>query len=155
MSNKIYWSISILFVLLSLLFLIRKEVVLVEHEQGHLFITSDFTLGWIHSVEKEPWYEEYAIENHQLILKETYFKTYGAGTPNSGTLIETNDGYIHYAINEFIEEVNMIASDNIKTTIYSNNHSIDLSKIVENYTNVSISVQKVTLWQYLRGEKFD
>lgn len=143
------------FILLLLLFLLPKEVVLVEHPQGQLFIPNDFTLGWIHSVEKEPWYEVYSVQEDELILTETYFKTFGAGTPSEGTYRETTDGYIHFDMNLPTEEINMMVSSNVQVTIQTDSYSIPLYEIVPDYTNVSISVQRVSLWHYLRGEKYD
>lgn len=155
MNNKKYWVISVITLLLSLVFLIRIEVVLVKYEQGHLLITSDFTLGWIHSVEKEPWYESYTMDTGQLVLKETYFKTFGAGTPSEGEFIETDDGYIHFLMNKPVSEINMIVSDNVQVTVHTKNNKIELFKLAEDYTNFSFTIQRVSLWKYLRGEKYD
>lgn len=155
MNNKMYWLIGLLLVCLSLLLLVRKEVVLVAYEQGQLFIPHDFTLGWIHSVEKEPWYEVYSVMNGQLTLKETYFKTFGAGTPSEGQFIETADGYIHFEMNKPVSEINMIVSDNVQVTLHTNTQTIALYELAEDYTNFSFTVQKVSLWHYLRGENYD
>ncbi|MER1987196.1 MAG: DUF1850 domain-containing protein [Solibacillus sp.] len=156
MNNKNYWFLGVPIVaLLLLILLFRKEVVLVDYGQGQLFITSDFTLNWIHSVEKEPWFEKYRIDEHTLFLEETYFKTFGAGVPSEGTYIESNDGYIHYAIERPVSEVNMMVSTNVQVTVYTQNHTIQLYELVDDYTNVSFSVQRIPLWHYLRGEKYD
>ena len=157
MSNKKYWLVAAILIiaLVCPLFLIRKEIVLVEFEQGQFLIEDEFTIGWIHSVEKEPWFERYTVYNNQLYLKETYFKTFGAGTPSEGTFIETDDGYVHFMINKPVQEINLVASDNVKTTIYTKNEEIKLYKLVEDYSSISFKIQKIPLWKYIRGEKYD
>lgn len=155
MSNKRFWLIVLILVALSPIAWMKKEVVLVEHSQGHFYLQDSFTLGWIHSVEKEPWFEVYIPQKGKLLLKETYFKTFGAGTPSEGTYIETDDGYVHYLINQPVDEVNMMVSDNIKVTIITDQQEIKLYELVENYSNVSIKMKKVFLWEYLRGEYDD
>ena len=157
MSNKKYWLLAAVAIiaLVCPLFLIRKEIVLVEYEQGQFLIKDEFTIGWVHSVEKEPWYEIYTVYNNQLYLKETYFKTFGAGTPSDGTFIETDDGYIHFMINKPVQEINLVVSDNVKTTIYTKNEEIKLYKLAADYSSISFKVQKIPLWKYIRGEKYD
>ena len=157
MSNKKYWLLVAVLILALVcpLFLIRKEIVLVEYEQGQFLIKDEFTIGWVHSVEKEPWYEIYKVYNNHLYLKETYFKTFGAGTPSDGTFIETDDGYVHFMINKPVQEINLVISDNVKTTIYTKNEEIKLYKLAEDYSSVSFKIQKIPLWKYIRGEKYD
>ena len=156
MSNKKYGLVAVLIIaLVCPLFLIRKEIVLVEYEQGQFLIKDEFTIGWVHSVEKEPWYEIYKVYNNQLYLKETYFKTFGAGTPSDGTVVKTDDGYVHFMINKPVQEINLVVSDNVKTTIYTKNEEIKLYKLVEDYSSISFKIQKIPLWKYIRGEKYD
>ncbi|MEK4427117.1 DUF1850 domain-containing protein [Solibacillus sp. FSL K6-1523] len=156
MSSKKYWQVvAIIIIALVLpLFLIRKEIVLVKYEQGQFLIEDEFTIGWIHSVEKEPWFEIYTVHNNQLLLRETYFKTFGAGTPSEGTIIETDDGYVHFMLNKPFQEVNMVVSENVKTTLYTKNEEIKLYELADNYSNLSFKVQKIPLWKYIRGEKY-
>ena len=156
MSSKKFWllaAVAIIALVLPL-FLIRKEIVLVKYEQGQFLIENEFTIGWIHSVEKEPWFEIYTVHNNQLFLKETYFKTFGAGTPSDGTFIKTDDGYVHFILNKPFQEINMVISKNVKTTLYTKNEEIKLYKLAEDYSNISFKVQKIPLWKYIRGEKY-
>ncbi len=154
MSNKRFWWIALIFFALSPIAWLQKEVVLVEYSQGRFYLQDGFTLGWIHSVEKEPWFEVYVPQNGKLLLQETYFKTFGAGTPSEGQFIETNDGFLHYAVNQLVEEVNMMVSDNVAVTLYTQQQEIKLYEFIENYSNVSIKIEDVFLWQYLRGEYY-
>lgn len=134
----------------------KKEVVLVTYNQGRFFVhTNAFELGWIHSVEKEPWFEKYEIIDGKLLLKETYFKTFGAGTPSTGQVIPSTDGYIHMAINKQVPSIQMIVSDNVEVTFYSEEQFIKLYELVDDYTNVTLEVKKIPWWRFIEVKKDD
>src|SRR5699024_11353970 len=64
---------------------------IIVDEKTYFVRDTSFTLSWIHSVEKEPWYEIYKRKNSHLILTETYFKTFGAGVPSNKEIIKKNN----------------------------------------------------------------
>ncbi|HZP79084.1 MAG TPA: DUF1850 domain-containing protein [Pseudolabrys sp.] len=57
--------------------------------------TDKITLSWVHTVERTPWEEDYAIENGALVIKEARVKRSGAGMdpPDDATW---HDGWWHY-----------------------------------------------------------
>ncbi|AUJ25057.1 DUF1850 domain-containing protein [Virgibacillus dokdonensis] len=66
-----------------LFFPTRAIVVLQNDAIIYAFPESEgtFALEWVHSVEKEKWIEKFRVNNCQIFLQSTKFKTFGAGVP--------------------------------------------------------------------------
>lgn len=142
--------------LLLSLFLLRIPTIQVDFAGGRFYVTStSFEIGWIHSVEKEPWFETYERNGRTLTLTTTKFKTFGAGVPSSDEVIEADDGFIHMTIQERLEEINLAVSRNVRTTLYTKNNEIPLYELVDDYDSVVIHVENVAIWNLLRGETVD
>lgn len=142
--------------LLLSLFLLRIPAIQVDYPGGHFYLMdTSFNIGWIHSVEKEPWFETYERDGNLLTLTTTKFKTFGAGVPASAELIEADDGFIHMTINEQMKEINLAVSSNVRTTLYTKNNEIPLYELVDEYETVNIHAEKVSIWNLVRGEKID
>nr|WP_289039520.1 DUF1850 domain-containing protein [uncultured Allobacillus sp.] len=154
MNNK--WLMRgaiILLPLIFLSFLIRIPVIELKTSEQVYFLRDDtFTLTWIHSVEKEPWYEVYEREKGQLLLTETYFKTFGAGVPSSGDVQQKNDGFVHMEVNRTMKELNVVVSENVQTTMITEDKDIELYQMVEPYTEVNVSVRNLYLWNLFGGK---
>lgn len=148
-SKRFIVGSTILTVLLILLF--YKIPVIKLSYSDHYFYLKDktFEIGWIHSVEKEPWFEKYKLRNDDLYLVETRFKTFGAGVPSTGEIIPSNDGYVHMRMNRKMEAIHLIVSENIKTTLYTEHYNIPLYKITEKYGAITIESKKLPLWRLL------
>ncbi|WP_409252071.1 DUF1850 domain-containing protein [Bacillus sp. SCS-153A] len=55
-----------------------------------------FSLRWTHSVEKEDWEEFFQVEDENILLQSTRFKTFGAGVPdNAGEETFIKDGWVY------------------------------------------------------------
>lgn len=52
------------------------------NEQSCLLEGTTFELQWEHSVEKQWWIEAYEVRENTLLLTDTYFETFGAGSPS-------------------------------------------------------------------------
>ncbi len=137
-----------------LLFLfIKKPVLQVSYSDTVFYLKeNEFEIGWIHSVEKEPWFEKYAIKSGKLYLIGTRFKTFGAGTPSDGKIIPSDDGFVHMAMNREMESLNLIVSDRIKTTLWTGGTAIPLYKLAGEYGSVTIEIKKQPIWRLLRGD---
>ncbi len=150
------WLMRGAIILLPLIFLfifIRIPVIQLETEDGVYYLTDEkFTITWVHSVEKEPWYEVYERKEDQLILTETYFKTFGAGVPSNGDVHQKNDGFVHMEVNRTMEALNLVVSENVQTTMITEDEDIELYKMVEPYTEVRFSIEKLYLWNLFGGE---
>ncbi|MGD6776059.1 DUF1850 domain-containing protein [Sutcliffiella horikoshii] len=153
MNNKFFIFGSTVLIVLLLFLLVRIPVINVSYDDGGFQLTEDsFEIYWIHSVEKEPWLETYEKKGDRLILAKTRFKTFGAGTPSDGEIIPSNDGFVHMKIDREVEGVELIVSKNVETTLITESREYHLFELVEDYENVSIRINKLPLWQYLRGE---
>lgn len=142
--------------LLLSLFLIRIPTIQLSYIGGSFYLYEDeFELGWIHSVEKEPWFETYERQGNDLYLTTTKFKTFGAGVPSSKEVIEMEDGFVHMIVNEKMDEIRLAVSKNVQTTLYTKNSEIHLYELVNDYDTIVIQVVKASLWNLLRGEKID
>ena len=154
MNNKVFVRSTVIIVLLLLfLFIIRFPVIQVDiGDETYFLKENSFTLHWIHSVEKEPWFEVYERQGDQVLLTETYFKTFGAGVPSDGEIIESDDGYVHMKINRSMDEVNIVVSDNVETTLSTEDKDIKLYEMIDSYEEVHIQSAKLYLWNLVGGE---
>lgn len=134
--------------------LFKLPVVYFDFGDEAYFLTEDaFTLKWIHSVEKEEWLEMYERDGEQLLLTETVFKTFGAGVPSDGEIIPSEDGFVHMRINQHLPEMNLTVSENVQTTILTQEKTIPLYELTGDYEFVAISIKRIHLWQYVGGKK--
>ena len=95
----------------------NKELISIPIEPGE-----GFTIRYLHSVDISPVYEVfYADEKKGIIIKETYFKMFGAGMghwPGRGRIVEQN-GWI------FIKDMNIaIGEFYLRTGAPSVDHTI-------------------------------
>lgn len=112
-----------------------------------------FELHWIHSIEKEEWYEIYEIEDHKLLLTKTYFKTFGAGVPHESEAAPelTEDGYVGFTVNDEYPDIYMNVSENVETKIIQDGEVHRLYKIFETNTAIEIRVENRSLYTRLTG----
>jgi len=151
-SNKFVIGSASLVVLFFLLKIHIPVIEIIVDEKTYFVRDTSFTLSWIHSVEKEPWYEIYKRKNSHLILTETYFKTFGAGVPSNKEIIKKNNGFIHMKVNRKIDKLNIIVSEDVQTTLIIGDKKIELYKLLENYSEVTIQVKNLHLWNIFRGD---
>ena len=125
----------------------KTSVIQVSYPEGSFYLEEDrFELGWIHSVEKEPWFETFELKDDELYLVTTRFKTFGAGTPSTGKVIPSTDGYIHMEMNQKMENISLVVSENVRTTLSTNGSTYLLYELVEDYETVTIEVKKIPWW---------
>ena len=153
MSKNKFLFLGGTFLLVLLVFLFyRVSIIQVSYNNSSFYIEDDmFEIGWIHSVEKEPWYETYENINDQLYLTVTKFKTFGAGTPSDEEVIPSQDGFIHMKVNRPMDAVHLVVSKNVKSTLYTNDKIIPLYELVDDYETITIEVIDIPLWRLLRG----
>lgn len=152
MNNKLLGEGAFLLVLL--FFLLIKLPVISFETGGEQFYLKEkaFELSWIHSVEKEEWREFYERDGGTLILTETHFKTFGAGVPSDGTILPSDDGFIHMRIDREMGDMNLTVSDNAQTTIRAGGREIKLYALIDDYETFQISVEYIHLWNYVGGK---
>ncbi|MGM0898172.1 MAG: DUF1850 domain-containing protein [Bacillota bacterium] len=137
-----------------LFFLLIKLPVISFEAEGEQFYLKEkaFELSWIHSVEKEEWREFYERNGRTLMLTETHFKTFGAGVPSDGTILPSDDGFVHMQIDREFEELNLTVSENAQTTIRTDSREIQLYPLIDDYGTFRISVEYIHIWNYVGGQ---
>lgn len=137
-----------------LFFLLIKLPVIAFETDGERFYLKEeaFELSWIHSVEKEEWREYYERDGQTLRLTETHFKTFGAGVPSDGTILPSDDGFVHMRIDREFEELNLTVSENAQTMIRAGGREMPLYSLAEDYSTFRISVEYIHLWNYVGGK---
>lgn len=142
-------------VVLLFIFLVPQKKIVIDSESGEdLYLPPEtFEIHWIHSIEKEEWFEVYDIENESFILTESHFKTFGAGVPSdSDKPVEmTADGFVKYTINDEYRNIYLNVSDNVETKIVQQDKEILLYELYEPYTAVEIKVEYISLLKELTG----
>lgn len=112
--------------------------------------SSYFSLYWIHSVDKTPWIEHYERIDSGFTLTHSIFRTFGAGVPHYGNLIKSNDGMIHYEMNQFIAEINWIVDKDVSSTIIlSNDQPWKIYQEMSRYSEIQIHNKYLNFWQRL------
>lgn len=141
--------------MLLLFFLIPQKKLLIKSEGApNIYLDDDtFEIHWIHSIEKEEWYEIYEVINDELLLTTTYFKTFGAGVPYESEEEPeiTADGFVKYTVNDEYEDIYLNISKNVETKIVQGNEEILLYEMYEPYTAVEIKVDYVSKFKQLTG----
>ena len=153
-SKKVWGSIAICVLLL--LFFIRIPTIAFHFSNQTIYTKEKtFELSWIHSIEKEEWIEHYIIENSELLLQSTRFKTFGAGVPSDANEVQLKDGFVVMQIGQPYEELNLTISEYVDTTIQISDQQFKLYQYGKPYETVLITVEKLSIWRYLRGRFFE
>ena len=117
------------------------------------FTEANFQLRWIHSVEKQWWEEQYRRDNEGLLLTNTYFQAFGAGTPSTETLaVVQKPGYVGYQINERLPNLNWVVSRLTQGEIDYADHRILIHQWVPDYSEITITPQKYNLMDRLNKD---
>lgn len=149
MNNKVLLVLGSIVFLMLLYLLIIEDTIEVSYGGESIYVgEKTFEIGWIHSVEKEEWFETYEIAGDELLLKETRFKTFGAGVPSNGEIIPSEDGFVHMKVNQSMKELRLTVSQNVKTTLYLANEIIPLYEVVDDYETVTIQIKKRPNWSF-------
>ncbi|MFC3899935.1 DUF1850 domain-containing protein [Aliicoccus persicus] len=101
-------------------------------------------MHWVHSIEKEEWFEVYEVVDDSLLLSTSHFKTFGAGVPATSdkeTYIE--DGYVVYVIENQYEDMHLNVSKNVDTKVIQGDDEYLLYDWFDSYVSVKISIKRV------------
>ena len=103
------------------------------------FVKPNFQLRWIHSVEKQWWEEQYLREEDSLLLTNTYFQAFGAGTPSTEKFAAIQkEGYVGYQINQRFPHLNWVVSRLTQGEIDYAGQRILIHQLVPDYSEVTI-----------------
>ncbi len=141
--------------MLLFIFLVPQKKIVIDSESGEdLYLPPEtFEIHWIHSIEKEEWFEVYSVEDESFILTESHFKTFGAGVPSDSDepAEMTKDGFVKYTINDPYPDIYLNVSDNVETKIVQDDEEILLYELYEPYTAVEITIEYISLIKQLTG----
>lgn len=124
-------------------------------EHRCFFTQSQFSLSWQHSVEKQPWLERYERREHDFLLLDTQFKTFGAGTPDQGQLLSAPVGYVRFSVQQPLSQINWVVSRNVQSTLWLENFALPLYTWGANYEAAEFQVQKWPWWKTLLKDSCD
>lgn len=113
------------------------------------FTEKEWRLTWRHSVEKTPWSETYQRQSSHLLLTHTEFKNFGAGTPSSGQTLPAPPGYVAYAVNLTLPELNWVVSRRVRSTLWLDDTAWPLFDWVPDYTEAHFTPTYAPLWRTL------
>ncbi|MCR4442014.1 MAG: DUF1850 domain-containing protein [Peptococcaceae bacterium] len=134
---------------------------LTDAKSGAIYLTvpvkdqQRFTLGWRHSVELQPWEEDFQINQQTLhfTLVETRFRSYGAGVPAliPGTCTyELSNGFIVFKnLNQDYEKLSFIHSDYARYWLTAGKNTYTLADHMPDSAQVFLRLQKIPLCLYL------
>ena len=118
-------------------------------------IQDSFTVSYIHSVELTEVLEIYSIEDEEIVLTETYFKSFGAGLPATTPydFEIRSDGFRIFNINETIETLIY------RTGAVRANHKLIIEDKEYNFLDFSVGqtavhfqVENITFLNYIIKE---
>lgn len=112
------------------------------------------TLQWIHSVEREIWRETYQVDDDQLRLFRSQFKTFGAGTPYNEPL-KIHNGFVESNPNLVMPQINWIISRNVESTLNTIKGDIPIHQYFDDYSEATITAHKHTIWTFLKDTCYD
>lgn len=153
-------SIIIIILIIIILFIIPLTALTArDYDNGKLLslwkIKDQFTVSYIHSVELTEVLEIYAIEDGEILLKETYFKSYGAGLPATTPYdfeIRSN-GFRIFNINERMETlVYRTGAVRAQHKLIIENNEYNFLDFSEGQTAVHFQVENVSLLNYIIKE---
>lgn len=102
-------------------------------------------------MEHQFWLEDYRVQQGKLQLYQTFFETFGAGTPSSAKpLANAPLGYVGYEQNVMLDELRWTVSPRMEGVVQSEKGELPLYRLVPAYTVVNIKpVSKPFLFAFL------
>lgn len=159
--KKIY-LFAVLIIIIAIFFIPIHRLQLIEKDSGEILRSfpikngEEFTVFFIHSVEKSPWHEIYYVKNdNEIYLKETRFYSYGAGLPSTtnhdfsfddGSMKITN---YNTKMKDLVYKVGAVIADH---TIVIRGEEYHLNEITEPSTSVLFKADKIALYKFFIRE---
>lgn len=159
---KIQLVIILLFILLGILLIPFRVLLASDYRTGEYLMSwpikkgEEFYIEYTHSVQLTPVIEVYFVdESNNIILKESYFSSYGAGLPSTTPykFEITTRGFRIYDINQLMQDLVY------RTGAERANHKINIRNKVYPFLDfsapregVKFTVEKFSLLSYLAKE---
>jgi hypothetical protein len=115
----------------------------------------EFTLSFIHSVNRRPVYDTLRVENDHLVIVRSRYDSFGAGMPESstgeGTLSIAKDGWLVWTVNRPVPEITVRVGWTAEHTLQIRDHKIRLAELAEPGSALTLRVQNISMRDYLKG----
>ncbi|MEK3905828.1 DUF1850 domain-containing protein [Oceanobacillus sp. FSL W7-1309] len=135
---------------------VQSGILLTDGEENPLLFlpwdSDKLTIGWRHSVELTPWKETYRIiENGNLSLESTLYKSYGAGTPDTDGKVEfLPNGFIQVTgIDRVIPHYSLFYVAISNYYLANNEQRYPLSDYVPEDINIQIHYEQIQVYKWL------
>ena len=115
----------------------------------------NFGIKYTHSVELTEVIENYLIKDDKIILKDTYFKSYGAGLPATTPykFEITEKGFRIYDINEEMENlIYRTGAERANHRLFLRNKEFEFLDFSEPRTGTRLQIKGISLLSYLVRE---
>jgi hypothetical protein len=110
----------------------------------------EFTLSFIHSVNKRPVYDTLRVARDHLLIVKSRYDSFGAGMPENstpeGSLRVGPDGWLEWTVNRQVPEVRFFVGWVANHTLSLKGRDIVLTRLVEPGTSLSIRVRKASYY---------
>lgn len=116
----------------------------------------EFSLSFVHSVNKRPVDEYFVVENNDLVVMKTVYDSFGAGMPE-GTVAGmephlNNEGLLEISSIDYrLPEINLFVGTVAKHTLSINNRKIALADLAEPGKPVQLKLSYVSVVQLWKG----
>lgn len=148
------WIVFVLVtLLLFILFWPKEQMVLIisdqetgeEYKRTTIHAEDEFTVQWVHSVEKTLWQETLTVNKEgEIVLTETRFRSFGAGVPNekNGSVYFEGGFLVMTDLAEVKNDYQWIHSHHTEFTILKNDEPFLRTNDIPHHHKAEIIVKK-------------
>lgn len=127
-----------------------QSVLLVGMKPGE-----EFTISFIHSVNRRPVYDTIRVERDHLVIVRSRYDSFGAGMPESstaeGTLTVLKDGWLEWTVNRPVSDITVRVGWTADHILHIKDRKIRLADLAEPGKALTMRVKKVSAIEYLKG----
>jgi hypothetical protein len=128
----------------------QRKLLLVCMKSGE-----EFTISFIHSVNKRPVFDTLRVENDHLVIVRSRYDSFGAGMPESstgeGTLAVAKDGWLEWTVNRPVPDVTVRVGWTAEHTLHIRDRKIRLAELAKPGSAVTIRIQNINMIDLLKG----
>ncbi|MFO7665745.1 MAG: DUF1850 domain-containing protein [Desulfobacterales bacterium] len=128
----------------------RERLLLLRMQSGE-----EFTISFIHSVNRRPVYDTLRVENDHLVIVRSRYDSFGAGMPESstgeGTLSIAKDGWLIWTVNRSIPDVTVRVGWTAEHILHIRDRKIHLSELSAPGSAITLRVQNINMMDFLKG----
>jgi hypothetical protein len=118
----------------------------------------EFTISFIHSVNRRPVYDTLRVEGDHLVIVRSRYDSFGAGMPESstgeGTFAVGKDGWLVWTVNRPVPDITVRVGWTAEHTLHIRDRKIRLAELAEPGSGLTMRVQNISMIDYLKGRSF-